>query len=121
MINLPKWRLTSKYPAFLDSESGTAIEQTAKVYGAMQELIDEYNAFVQEMETRINEFESTTNEDLETFKTSMRQEFQDFIDTVDMKLAGIDLTTIAELERRITALEQGGTTPAYPDGEEVEF
>ena len=87
----------------------------------MQELINENNAFAGEMETKINEFTAETTEELELFKTSMRQEFQDFIDTVDMKLAGIDLTTIAELERRITALEQGGTTPAYPEGEEVAF
>ncbi len=90
MINLPNWRLTSRFPAFLDSESGTAIEMTSKVYGAMQELINEYNAFATEMEQKINDFEFTTKEDIETFKTSMRQEFQDFIDVVELKLEGYE-------------------------------
>lgn len=121
MINLPKWRLTHPFPAFYDSESGSAIEQTAKVYGAMQELIEDYNAFTESIEKQINEFTAETKEDQETFRTSLRQEFQDFIDTVELKLAGIDLTSIAELERRVTALEQGGITPAYPEGEEVAF
>lgn len=88
MINLPKWRLTSPYPAFLDGESGTAIEMTAKVYGAMNGLIDEYNAFVQETVTRIDEFEATTKEEQVAFETALRQEFQDFIDVVQLRLDG---------------------------------
>ena len=87
MLNLPKWRLTNPFPSFLDSESGTAIEQTAKVYAAMQQLIDEYNAFVDSVTAQINEFTATTKADHEEFETALRQEFQDFIDTVDLKMS----------------------------------
>lgn len=89
MINLPNWRLTSKYPAFYDSESGSSIEQTAKVYAAMQELIKEYNQFVEDTNKNINEFVGETNEDFEVFASALRQEFQDFIDIVDLKLKDI--------------------------------
>lgn len=120
MINLPKWRLTNPFPAFLDSESGTAIEQTAKVYGAMQTLIDEYNAFAESVEKQINEFTAETEADQKVFETALRQEFQDFIDTIDMKLATME-TTLASIEARLSALEQGGATASYPEGEEVAF
>ena len=90
MINLPKWRLTHPFPAFLDGESGTVIEQTAKVYAAMQQLIDEYNAFVESVNTQLAEFTATTKEEQEVFATALRQEFQDFIDVVDLKLATMD-------------------------------
>ena len=45
---LPKWVLTNKLPAFYDMESGTAIEQTAKIYGAMQGMIKDYEKFAEE-------------------------------------------------------------------------
>lgn len=83
MINLPKWRLTSKQPAFYDTESGTAIEMVAKVYGAMQELIDEHNNFVQTITDLLNEFEESSNKNFEEFAVGLRQEFQDFIDTFE--------------------------------------
>lgn len=115
MINLPEWRLTNKYPAFYDSESGSAIEQTAKVYAAMQELIKEYNQFVKDTNTAIDDFINTTNQDQETFATALRQEFQDFIDTVDMKIeniGGIDAAdteareAIAQVAEQVTSLSE---------------
>ena len=36
ILKLPKWILTNKFPAFHDTESLTAIEQTARVYGKIR-------------------------------------------------------------------------------------
>ena len=83
---LPHWSITDMHPAFYDVESGTAIEQTARLYGAMQTLIGEYNQFADKCNKNITEFEQSTNQDIETFKVGMRQEFQDFIDTVDLHI-----------------------------------
>lgn len=43
MLRLPQWVLTNKYPSIYDSESKTVTEQTARVYGAMNEMIDGFN------------------------------------------------------------------------------
>lgn len=83
---LPNWRIPDTSPAFYDTESATAIEQTAKLYGKVRELIDAYNEFVGNVETIIEEFETSVTVDMETFKVGIRQEFQDFIDIVNLRL-----------------------------------
>ena len=87
---LPHWVLTDKFPAFYDSESKTALEQTARVYGAMQELITEYNSFVDSVNQHILDFENAAKKDYEIFTTAIRQEFQDFIDVVTLKIQSQD-------------------------------
>jgi len=51
--NLPNWNITSEQPGFYDVESGTAIQQTARLYKRIQELINDYNNFVNEIENDI--------------------------------------------------------------------
>lgn len=86
MIRLPHWRITDKTPAFYDVESATAIEQTAKLYGAMQSLIDEYNEFVDGVNKDIDSFENSSEKNYEDFTVAMAQKFQDFIDIIDLKI-----------------------------------
>lgn len=95
MFLLPKWIMTSKHPAFYDAESGSAIEQTAKVYGAMNKLIEEYNAFVDELNKKINEFEAGVTTSNEEFKTCITTLIENYIKTIDLKLSNQDLV-IAE-------------------------
>lgn len=92
MRKLPKWCITDTFPSLYDNESATAIEQTAKLYGAVNDMIDEYNAWVDKINNTIEEFINDTNADYETFKVALRQEFQDFIDVVDLKLRSQDST-----------------------------
>lgn len=86
---LTKWLLTKTLPAYHDRESGTVLEQTHKLYNSMNELINEYNEFVEDTNTKLLEFFNKYNEDIELFSTSFRQEFQDFIDIVDIKLVDL--------------------------------
>lgn len=87
---LPKWVLTNSYPAVFDSESATTIEMTAKIYAAMQELISDYNSFVDTVNQQIIEFLNDTNKTFEVFAAELRQEFQDFIDIVVLKIQSQD-------------------------------
>lgn len=87
---LPHWVLSDKFPAFYDSESATAIEQTAKLYAAVNELIAEYNKFVDGVNLQIKEFIDSSHKDFETFTVGIRQEFQDFIDVVELKIKAQD-------------------------------
>lgn len=92
---LPKWCITNTNPAFYETESATAIEQTAKLYGKVNEMINAYNEFVGNVETLIEEFETSVTTDMETFKVGIRQEFQDFIDVVNLAI-GNQNTEISE-------------------------
>lgn len=82
---LPKWVLTNPLPSRYDMESGTATDMAAKVYGAMEELIKEYNSFADAWNTKMEEFTAQTEEQYNLFAMDMRQEFQDFIDVIDIK------------------------------------
>lgn len=83
---LPKWVLTNKFPSIYDSESKTVLEQTARIYGAMNELITEYNAFADRTNQLITEFTASATQNQEQFEIALRQEFQDFIDVIEIKV-----------------------------------
>lgn len=86
MDKLPKWVLPGNKHAIYDSESVTAITMTAKLYAKMNELIEEYNGFADRWNETITEFTTITNDNAESFKVGLRQEFQDFIDTVNLQI-----------------------------------
>ncbi len=92
MVKLPKWVIPDKFPALFDHDSATVIEMTAKLYGAMNGLIDDYNTFVERINAEIEAFEVSMTKDYDTFIISMRQEFQDFIDTIELKVKAQDKT-----------------------------
>lgn len=114
---LPNWVLPDTLPAYMDYESKTAVEQTYKVYKAMNELIADYNSFIDSTNKTLTDFIAKYEGDIETFTTAMRQEFQDFIDVVELKLNDVinqvinelDLSSIenqiASLENQLSALE----------------
>lgn len=66
MKMLPLWVLPPTLPSVYDAESATALEMTAKVYGAMRELISEYNTFAATLNANIQKFMEETDEYLRT-------------------------------------------------------
>lgn len=84
---LPFWVLTDLQPAFYDSESGTVLQQMSRVYAKVQELLDSYNNFVREVNNYITEFENGIIEDFETFKNCITKTMNQYIESVDIKLA----------------------------------
>lgn len=73
-------------PAFHDLESASTIEMIEKLYSKNNEIIDAYNKFESNIEKLIETYKTGTDKDLELFKVAMRQEFQDFIDIVNLKV-----------------------------------
>ena len=100
MDNLPKWGITNINPALNDAESKTAIEQTAKVYGAMQKLIETYNAFEIALNKAFNDFSRENTAESMQFKRCVTETAENFIKTVDMKLS--------EFSRRLKTYEENG-------------
>lgn len=107
---LPRWNLNPNRSSFYDRDAGTLLELASKLHASMNELIEDYNNFVESVTNNINEFEADAANDINLLKTGLRQEFQDFIDTVDLKIQHIETNVssdyIDELAQRIYNLEQ---------------
>lgn len=101
---LPKWVLGQSRPAFYEMESVTAIEMASKLHGKMNELIAGYNSFVDEANKKINDFITSTEKDYEAFEVALRQEFQDFIDTVNLHVSGLSETIKDEIESKTSEI-----------------
>lgn len=129
---LPHWCLTDNHPAFYDMESGTAIEQTAKLYGAMQTLIAEYNDTIDKMNAHITEYENGINNSFECFKSSMIETMNNFVDAANIMFDNQNLkiqesidymtTNITELAMNVMngLIENGKITVALSYNEETE-
>ena len=88
---LPLWRVTDKFPAFYDTESGTCIEMTAKVYAAVRELQEDYNSMITEINKKIEEYESGTNKSFSDFKAEIIKIVHDYLAMLDTKIKLQDL------------------------------
>ena len=83
---LPYWVLTDFQPAFYDSESGTVLQQLSRIYPKIQEVVDGFNNFVNEVNTYITEFEDGIIEDFECFKNCIIETMNNYIETIDTKI-----------------------------------
>ena len=118
MLRLPPWVLTDRHPAFYDTESGTVIEQTARVYAAMQKLIDEYNAFVDSVNKSIEELKLETKEEQDCFKKCITELVETYIKSIDLKIDEQD-NKLSDAIEDITANIQTITTQIVNDAIEA--
>ena len=106
LLKLPKWILTDKFPAFHDTESLTVIEQTARIHGKVNEIVDSYNTFAENVNKTLEEWAKSDHEEEEAFRIALRQEFQDFIDVVDIKVNELEHFAKVNLSGEIRNLLQ---------------
>lgn len=90
ITKLPHWVISNPSPSFYETEGGTVLEQTGIMYKKMQELIENYNNFVDETNKTIDEFVANTLEDQEAFEIKINQIVHDFTSLVDTKLKSQD-------------------------------
>lgn len=102
---LPYWCITNRGPAFYDTESANAIEQTAKIYGAMRELQEDYNKFAKEVNTCITDFINNTNADQQEFEIHINKIVHDYIAMLDEKIKQQDKV----IEDNITYIKENIT------------
>lgn len=88
---IPNWVYTGSLPAFYDVESGTAIEQTARLHGAVKSLIDDWNKYANELKTTLESFEKEIEDNQECFKNGMTTLIHNYIHQIDDKIANQDL------------------------------
>lgn len=89
---LPNWVITSKNPAFYDTESKSVLEQTAKLYTVVGDLVDAYNLFEEDVVKMINDLRADTNGDFNVFKMTVEQKFSDFKEVIEEKITSQDAT-----------------------------
>lgn len=112
---LPKFIFADMQPAFYDKDSVTVLELVAKIHGKTNEIVKEYNSFSESVNERVTEFFNSNNEDFEAFKIGLRQEFQDFIDVIDLKILENEqgkeelLTVKATIEKSFANFESMAT------------
>lgn len=87
---IPNWCLTNMSPAFYDTESLSVLEQTARLYKTIQNLINDYNNFSNELVTNSNNFSSELRAAQEEFVNNMNEVIHDYIRMLDEKINIID-------------------------------
>lgn len=85
---LPYWCITDVKQAFYDTESLTSIEQTARLYKTVRELIEGSNKFIDEINVTLEEFFNTFDQSI--FEQRMCKIIHDYLDYMDNKLSKQD-------------------------------
>lgn len=68
---LPYWVVSDTLPAFYETEGATAIQMVAKIYGKVNEMIDDYNHFVDEINSTIAGQDEKIQEAIEYMKDNI--------------------------------------------------
>ena len=76
---LPPWVETGLQPAFYDLESGTVLQQTARMYAKVRELTEAYNTFTQNIINEVTTFEQNTNDEIERFEGDINDTVEEYI------------------------------------------
>lgn len=90
MNRLPPWNIPPTSPSSFDIHSATALEQTARIYEAMNQLIDEWG----NMMKSIADFEKSEMESREEFETNITKVIREFMCSWNQKTE--DLERFAE-------------------------
>ena len=75
---LPPWVETGLQPAFYDLESGTVLQQTARMYAKVNEIATGYSTFTTNVTNEVNRFEQDTNDEIERFEQDTNDEIKRF-------------------------------------------
>lgn len=102
---LPYWVVPDSLPAFYETEGATAIQMVAKLYGKVQEMIEDYNRFVDQVNTEIDNFEKGITKNFEDFKTCVMKLMNDYIETIDTKINMQDQSIAAKFDEQDTKIE----------------
>lgn len=85
MNRLPPWNIPVHSPAAWDVQSGTVTEQTARLYDAMNQLIEEYNKTVEQ----ISAFEKSEQEQRTEYETKLTKVIREFMCNWEQKMNDI--------------------------------
>lgn len=96
---LPPWVETGLQPAFYDLESGTVLQQTARMYAKVNEIATGYTTFTTNVTNEINQFEQDTNDEIERFENATNDEIERFENATNDEIERFENATNDEIER----------------------
>lgn len=76
---LPPWIETGLQPAFYDKESGTVLQQVARMYAKVNWLIKIFNDFSKDTTDFVNDFVDDTNTEIQRFEHDTTETVNDYI------------------------------------------
>lgn len=112
---LPKWIIANPFPALHDFESLTVLDQTARIYGAMNQLIDEWNKMIEQL----SGFEKSETESREEFELKITKVIREFICSWEQKTNDIQEFTRTVINEAIQAGELKITEVYDPETESL--
>lgn len=80
---LPPWVETGLQPAFYDKESGTVLQQTARMYARVNMLIRMFNKLSKNTKEEVERFEKAVNDDMTEYKDHIDGVVADYIERFD--------------------------------------
>lgn len=98
---LPKWALLNPPSVVYDFESVTPLQQTARVYGAMNKMIEEYNSFADQINKEISEFIGSSEAEISNFKESVEKRICCKFEALDAAFAKMKVDTAVYVEAKI--------------------
>lgn len=111
---LPKWFFNGERTLPNEYEQNTVLEKTAMIQKAINEIVNEYNKFAEKVNTDFENYKNEIDVNMETYEMEINQQFQDFIDVIDLKIAGLENeiqnsinTYEARVENELTKVTNG--------------
>lgn len=101
---LPRWGIINPYPSSFDYDSRTVMEQTAKMYSAMNALIKDYNEFVDQLNKEIETFTSSSTKEISEFKQSIEQRLICKFEDMDARLSEVKAGIPTYADQKIAAI-----------------
>lgn len=87
MQRLPNWTFPFSLPSALDTESLTPIEMNARMYGAMKDLIDEHNKWVNDVNRQLAEFEKAEEQKRNDYEEKLAKLYFDYRCSIEKMLS----------------------------------
>jgi len=81
---LPPWVETNIQPAFYDKESGSVLQQTARMYAKVNQLIRHFNDLSKETKETVDEYIGIVNEYIEKF-VELKDYVDDYFENLDVQ------------------------------------
>lgn len=111
---LPPWVETGLQPAFYDKESGTVLQQTARMYARVNMLIRMFNRLSKNTKDEVERFEGVVNDEIERFEGVVNDTVEDYIkkfndlhDYVEDYFDNLDVQ--AEIDHKLDEMVEQGT------------
>lgn len=111
---LPPWVETGLQPAFYDKESGTVLQQTARMYARVNMLIRMFNKLSKNTKTEIERFETAVNEDMTQYKHDINETVGNYIEQFNQLHDYVhdyfdNLDVQEEINNKLDAMVEDGT------------